>query len=159
PLSNFGTITVSNTGSSYGIGIYIVGGGSLTNNAGGTITVSNTGTTYGIYNGYTTLSNSGTITVSNTGYTGIENYGRTLSNSGTITVCGGTTVGPIPTSGNPVTRCNTTVTTHVINDATGQAATGTELTGASFHGTAVVTVAVPFAGSIPSGTVNYHFFN
>ena len=98
--------------------------------------------------------------VSNTGGSSIGIYNTdTVSNSGTITICGGTTLGTVPTSGNPIATCNTTVTSHIINDATGQAPSGTELAGSSFHDTAVVTATIPFAESIPSGTVNYHFFN
>src|SRR3990172_5158865 len=130
-LNNFGTITISNTGVSSiaisnnsgtinnnsvgiinvsntgGTGILIGISLASTLNNSGTITISNTGGT-GINNSRTsaTLNNSGTITISNTGGTGINNSG-TITNPGTIYNCGGTVIGTIPTTGNPIVPCPT----------------------------------------------------
>src|SRR3990172_6315200 len=130
-LNNFGTITISNTGVSSiaisnnsgtinnnsvgiinvsntgGTGILIGISLASTLNNSGTITISNTGGT-GINNSRTsaTLNNSGTITISNTGGTGINNSG-TITNPGTIYNCGGTVIGTVPTSGNPIVPCPT----------------------------------------------------
>ena len=93
-ISNSGTITVANSGSS-STGIF--NGGFLTNNLGATIAVVNSGSnSIGITN-EGTITNSGTITISNTAGTGIENplfgtldnnFAGTITNSGTITNLG-----------------------------------------------------------------------
>jgi hypothetical protein len=100
-LTNSGTITISNTG---GEGIFNYITGTITNNSGGIMTISNTGSSNGIINVGTITNNSGGImTISNTGSSnGIYN-GGTITNSGTINKqCFATYTGVIPTSGNPI---------------------------------------------------------